>query len=78
MISKKRDFKLALGINGEDGWNSSLCIPVSQGIGWYHNNNYGSGVTKISSCWANTLYNKQAGNQMGSDFFWFYFCSIFV
>ena len=35
-------------------------------------------VTKISSCWANTLYNKQAGNQMGSDFFWFYFCSIFV
>lgn len=43
MISKKRDFKLALGINGEDGWNSSLCIPVSQGIGWYHNNNYGNG-----------------------------------
>ena len=38
MISKKRDFKLALGINGEDGWNSSLCIPVSQGIGYYHNN----------------------------------------
>lgn len=41
MISKKRDFKLALGINGEDGWNSSLCIPVSQGIGYYHNN-YGN------------------------------------
>ena len=50
MISKKRDFKLALGINGEDGWNSSLCIPVSQGIGYYHNlsdshyhNYYGNG-----------------------------------
>ena len=47
MISKKRDFKLALGINGEDGVNSSLCIPVSQGIGYYHNN-YGSTLPGMS------------------------------
>ena len=47
MISKKRDFKLVLGINGEDGWNSSLCIPVSQGIGYYHNN-YGNTLPRMS------------------------------
>lgn len=46
MISKERDFKLALGINGGDGWNSSLCIPQSQGIGYYHNN-YGSTLPGI-------------------------------
>ena len=62
MISKKRDFKLALGINGGDGWNTSLCIPVSQEIG-YNRNNYGSTLPGMSLRFQVARQIQQAGRE---------------